>query len=229
VLLVWALSVAAFFVFARYRHPLVPILALFAGAALVEGLAALRARRFGALAAAAALAGLVALIVHRPLDARDPRAVTYASLGGALDDAGRSAEAAAYLERAVALSPAFAEAHRALAHLRFGRGELDAAEAGYRRAVELDPGDAEAWNNLGVLAARRSDLPAALERFRRALAADGRHRSALFNLGRTLLEAGDRRGALVTFSRLAEIAPADAEARAYLAALRQESAPPSAP
>ena len=96
VLLGWALAVAAFFVFARYRYPMVPVLLLFAGAA--------------GLAPAACLALAAALFVNWPPDDRDPRAPTYASLGRAMADAGRLPEAQRMLERAVTLSPSFAEA-----------------------------------------------------------------------------------------------------------------------
>jgi len=45
-----AIGVALFYVFARYRYSLVPVLVLFAGAALVDGFAITRAKRWNALA-----------------------------------------------------------------------------------------------------------------------------------------------------------------------------------
>jgi len=230
----WAAATALFYVFARYRYPLVPMLALFAGAGLVTAAAAIRARHPLRLLPAAAIAAVVALVVNRPLDARDPRAVTYASLGQALDEAGRAAEGARLLERAVTLSPAFAEAHRALGHLRLRGGDLDGADAAYRRAVELDPGDASAWNNLGVVAGQRGRLAEALAHFRRAVAADARYAPGLFNLARTLAGTADRDAAREAFRRYLDLVPGDGEAEAYLRALdragdRSDAAPGAAP
>ena len=128
----------------------------------------------------------------------------------------------------MALSPGFAEAHRALGHLRLKGDDLDGAEASYRRAVEIDPADAAAWNNLGVIAGRRGRLAEALACFRRAVAADGRHAPSLFNLARTLLEAGQEDAARAAFRRYLELVPGDPEAESYLSALGHAHAHPAA-
>jgi len=187
----WAASVAAFFVFARYRFPMVPILALFAGRGALGIWDAVRERRVASVAPALALALPLAVLANWPLDPRDPRAVTYASLGRAMEDAGDLEGAERMLAHAVELSPRFAEAQRALGDVRLQRDELEAAEASYRAAVEADPEDAVAWNNLGVAAARRGRLGEAREAFRRALAADPTYRSAQENLERALDLAAD--------------------------------------
>ncbi|MFN7942265.1 MAG: tetratricopeptide repeat protein [Thermoanaerobaculia bacterium] len=219
VLAAWTAAVAAFFVFARYRLPLVPILALFAGAGAAGGRAALRGRNWRGLAPAAALALAVALLVNWPADARDPRAVTYASLGSALVDAGRTEAGLGWLERAVELSPDFAEAHLSLAMSRLAAGDLDRAEAGLRRVLDLDPGSAEAWNDLGVIAARRDRAAEAESDFARAVTADGDSPKARFNLGRALAARGEVAAARAQFERLVELSPGDAEAHHQLAGL----------
>jgi 4-amino-4-deoxy-L-arabinose transferase-like glycosyltransferase/predicted TPR repeat methyltransferase len=219
----WAIAIAAFFVFARYRLPMVPILALFAGAGLAGAAAEVRARRarewLPALLPAVALAIATALVVNWPADDRDPRVPTYANLGVALDAAGRRAEGIVQLERAVALSPGFAEAHLALGHLRSEGGDRAGAGAAYARVVELDPASAPAWNGLGLLAAGRGDRDEARRCFARAVAADAGYVEARFNLARTLFEAGDLAGARRHFAALVELTPADVEARERLADL----------
>jgi 4-amino-4-deoxy-L-arabinose transferase-like glycosyltransferase/predicted TPR repeat methyltransferase len=215
----WAVAVAAFFVFARYRLPMVPILALFAGAGIAGAGAAVRDRRLRALLRALAVALATALAVNWPADDRDPRVPTYANLGVALGEAGRRDEGIAQLERAVALSPGFAEAHLALGHLRAENGDLAGAGAAYARVTELDPASAPAWNGLGLLAAGRGEREEALRCFRRAVAADATHVESRFNLARTLSRAGDLGGAREHYARLVLLAPADAEAREELADL----------
>jgi tetratricopeptide (TPR) repeat protein len=218
----WAFAVAAFYVFARYRYPLVPVLALFAAAALTRAWDRLRRRAVPAgsgWVAPAALAAVVAVIVNWPPDARDPRAVTYASLGRAMEDDGDSAGGARMLEHALELSPTFVEAAKALGDLRFRAGDLAGAERAWRRTVELEPGAAGAWNDLGVLAARSGRKDEALDLFRRAVAADGKHASARFNLARALLDARDFAGAREQFRALVGLEPDDVEAHVQLANL----------
>jgi tetratricopeptide (TPR) repeat protein len=219
VLLAWALSVTAFFVFARYRYPMVPVLLLFAGAAAERLADAVRRRRAAGLTAAACLGLAAALLVNWPADDRDPRAPTYASLGRALADAGRLAEAQRALERTVALSPRFAGAHLALADVRLRRDDLDAAEASYRRVLELDASSPAAWNNLGTIAGRRGRAAEAIALYRRALEADGDDVAALSNLGHALLAGGDLGGARGAFERLVTTDPEDAGAHHQLANL----------
>ncbi len=215
----WAVAIAAFFVFARYRLPMVPILALFAGAGLAVAAVEVRVRRASALLPAFALAVVTALVVNWHADDRDPRVPTYASLGVALDAADRRAEGIVQLERAVALSPGFAEAHLALGHLRSEGGDRTGAGTAYARVVELDPASAPAWNGLGLLAAGRGDRDEARRCFTRAVKADARHVESRFNLARTLFETGDLAGARRHFAALVELAPADVEARERLADL----------
>jgi 4-amino-4-deoxy-L-arabinose transferase-like glycosyltransferase len=69
VLATLAAGVVLFYVFARYRYPIVPVLVLFAAAALVRGTALARGRRFGDLG----LAGIVAVLRGRRLELEDPR------------------------------------------------------------------------------------------------------------------------------------------------------------
>lgn len=217
-LLGWAAAVIAFYVLGRYRYPMVPVLALFAGAALIQGFGALRGRHFRQLAPAAVVALAAGLFANWPAPGRDPRAPTYASLGNAMAGAGKVDDGRQMLERAVALSPGFGEAHLALGHLRFQSGDLDGAEASYRRAGELAP-SAAAWNNLGLIEARRGRPDEAAALFQRAVQLDPKHVPALHNLARTAFESRRVEEALALYRRIVTVAPDDAEAHHQLANL----------
>jgi tetratricopeptide (TPR) repeat protein len=216
---VWTASVAAFFVLARYRLPLVPVLAIFAGAAVAYGIELARGRSWRALAAGLALALGVGVAARLGADGRDPRGVTWASLGNALADQGRSREGERWLEAAVAASPRFTEAHLSLGHLRLAREDLDAAAAAYRRVLEIEPERAEAWNNLGVIASRQGRGAEALASFRRAAAADPDYPSARYNLARALAANGDLAAARAELERFLRLSPGDPEAARLLAEL----------
>jgi len=131
-----SLTVAMFYVVARYRHPLVPIVLLFASAGLSGLLDVFRsghapaavvekrgsARRSAARQRTAAsreparrwlpgltVAALAVVVAHLPIiTVRDQ---TYLNLGSLLAQSGRPAEALDMLSKAVALDPGHAEPH----------------------------------------------------------------------------------------------------------------------
>ena len=182
---VYTASLVAFYVVARYRLPLVPMLAPFAGLALVEfparwrqGPASDRVRTVGILAVAA-------LIVNLPLQpGTELRALTHLNYAMAFEARGKSPQA------------------------------IELAIAQYRRALEIDPANAHAHTNLGVLAAERGERAEALLHFQAAassapglarnhrnlaleLQAQGRYPEAIATFERAVaLEPGERRGAL---------------------------------
>jgi len=223
--LVWAGAVALFYVFARYRYPLVPVLAVFAGAGcagLAEALASARrsppaggnravSPGWRALGPGLALAAAAAIACRWPIAGIDPRATTYADLGTTLADEGRLEPAAAELARAVALAPELAGAHLALGNVELRRGDADAALASYRRAADLDPADAQAESNLGTVLARQGRTGEAEASFRAAIARDPAYAGAYGNLAQILARRGDGPGAVALARREVELAPADPE------------------
>ncbi len=148
----YAASVLVFYVVTRYRHPLVPFLALFAGAGLAGVGPWLRSAPRPVVASGIGLALLLAVfsnaIVGMPKDRM--RAVTHQNLAAHFRADGQPARAALHLERALALDPVLDDAasvRRELAaiHLELGaasaaRGDLAAALAHYRSASGARPG-----------------------------------------------------------------------------------------
>src|SRR6185503_20596197 len=86
----------------------------------------------------------------------------------ALLRADRVQEAAAELERALALEERLAVSWNTLGVARYRLGDVPAAIHAWQRATELDPTLYDALFNLGLVAAqagRRAEARAALERF----------------------------------------------------------------
>lgn len=212
----WAIAITAFFILARYRYPMVPILALFGGAAIIEMMAAVRRGDRRNWIGALIVALVSAIFANWPLAGSDPRAPTYASLGNAIAEEGDLPAGAEMLERAVTLSPHFAEAHLSLGNIRMQLDEIAAARTSYQRAVELDPALSAAWNNLGLIAAREGNAAEAEAMFRRAIQENDHHVEALHNLARLRVKAGAREEALDLYRRVIGLDDRDAEAHAQL-------------
>lgn len=165
-LLVYAFGVTLFFVFARYRFPLVPLLVLFAAAGLSAGFSDLRPRGFKVpfLCLSAALAA--AVMSHWPLTAKaDLTANTFYNIAVGLDAEGRPEPAAACYREALALNPRHVMALNNLAVLHARQGDADAAQRLLRRALGIYPGFVRTHNNLGILLAQRGKYGEAKEHF----------------------------------------------------------------
>jgi Flp pilus assembly protein TadD len=191
----FTLSVVAFFVTARYRAPAVPVLLLLAAFAVVElGRRARDARRRvrGAARQLAwsglALAGF-AVVTHLDLVHTD-RAAAYISLGIALADEGRDAEAIAAFARAVEAAPGDPVSRYNLGAAYLKAGRLEEAAATFRGAVELAPRSVTGWAGLAESHARLGQPEPAAAAFRRAAALAGKDASLWFQAGRHALAAG---------------------------------------
>ena len=195
----YAASVVLFFVFARYRYPLVPFLLLF-GAAGVMGARPFYQRASAQLRGTAAAAiGLAMAVAFWPmLSPTLMRAITENNLGTALQQAGRHAEAVTHHQRAISLMPAYAPAYNNLGASLRAAGRFDEAIAAYRHALDLKPNFASASYNLANALFAKGEAGASVEQFRNALQAS-ESVEAHNNLGIALAAKGDTAGALAQF------------------------------
>ena len=86
---------------------------------------------------------------RRAIDLTPDNVRVWASLGGVLQTAGRAEEAAAALERSLALQPTDRAASN-LGVLEFERGRYAEAARAFGRALALDDRDYRVWRNLGL-------------------------------------------------------------------------------
>ena len=135
-----AASVALFFVFGRYRLPLVLMLVPFAAAGLAS-LGNLRAQKRVRTASAVALSIAVAVLVNWPMrpTATDPRAVTYNSIGLVERGDGRVESSIALFSRALELDPDLWWAQVNLANTLRGQGRFGESLPYFRTALKARP------------------------------------------------------------------------------------------
>ncbi len=189
----YLLSIAAFFVVARYRLPVVPVLIILASYAALELLRRARAGKLVALAApAVALAALLFLVNanHYDIDRDSGFAQPHFRLGIIYAERGMIEEAVAEYETAIRLDPDYPKSYLNLGAVLSGDGRTDEAIRAFRAALRLDPGYVAARVNLAMLLERREDYAGALAQVDTVLAGDRQNASALKERGVILYRAG---------------------------------------
>ena len=121
-------------------------------------------------------------------------------------------DAAALLQRAVALDAGDAGAHNDLGNVLQAVGRVDAAVVAYRRAAEIDPERAEAHLNLGQALRIKGDLDGAVEALGRAATLRPDHAGTVIRIGLVRHAKGDLDGAEGSFRQALFIEPENAEA-----------------
>ncbi len=199
-LLLWGAAVIAVFVTARYRVPIVPLLAAPAGAGIIGICNALRKGRWGRIAAAGAIAAGAILIstVPGPFEAEkiDYEPELHCCLAEALQQAGRVDDAITEFGKAIALDEGNADAHVNLATLLIAQNRFDEAIDACRTALRHRPDMAQAHCNLAALLIDRGELAAARKHCTKGLAIRPHEEAFLFNLARICAEESDRAAAI---------------------------------
>src|SRR5688572_8136801 len=206
--LVYAASIALFFVTGRYRAQAVPVLCLFAGHALVALPALARSAR--SAAALAVTMGVLLLVTAPALFADDPVLIEF---GDRIHRARRLSELHSYpaavraATSAIALYPNVAEGYlqRAIVH-REANNDLKAAED-YQRAIKIDDRQPGAHYNLAQCLRRLNLREQAVVEYRRTTELDPWMVEAYNNLGVTFRELGKGDAAIAEFRKAIAQAP----------------------
>jgi predicted O-linked N-acetylglucosamine transferase (SPINDLY family) len=133
-------------------------------------------------------------------------------LGNALIAQGRTDQAVAHYERALALKPDYAEAHNNLGMALGMQGKIGQAVTHLRQAIALQPDFVAAHNNLGNALSMQGETDQAVTHFERALALDPDYAEAHYNLGSVLVLQGKTDRAVAHFERALALKPGHAEA-----------------
>lgn len=214
----YAASVVLFYVFARYRYPLVPLLILFAAAGVAAVPELIRARAVpGHLWTLAAIAA-VAVFCNQPmLSTTLMRAVTETNLGVALQAEGRLDEASDHYHRAIALSPDYSPAYNNLATALRAKGQFADAVTTYEQALRLRRDYPEAQYNLANALLDAGKPAEAIDHFRIALQTNPASVDVHNNLGIALMGQGQRDEAIAEFRAALRADAASAKSHRNLA------------
>ncbi|MFO7675286.1 MAG: glycosyltransferase family 39 protein [bacterium] len=203
----YTLSFVVFFVTARYRLTLLPLLLAFAaagGAGLVEAFRRGHGR-------SVALGLFLALYVPLNLNlARLPgtnQAQNWTTLAGHEATQGRPESAREHLARARAADSTWADQYLIAGLIARREGKQDQAEAGFRRAIALDPDNADYHVYLGDLYYDQRRPDSAEAHYRRALELDPYSAFARCHLGNVLFDRGEFANAREEYAAAAGLAP----------------------
>lgn len=231
-LLAYSASVVLFFVNARFRLPVLPVLAVYAAAGLVWLAGELRnGARGRALAALVAVLAGVLFCHTEPAFARDSRARESSNgwlmLGTAAYEARDLARAAEHLEQAVRLGPRNGVAWRGLGVVRRELGEGPAAEAALARALSIRPDDSDALDALAELLIGAGRLAEAQPHARGLVEAAPASARGPYALGRVHFGLGRADEARAAFELALEREPRHFGAAYSLGVLHQGAGRPS--
>ncbi|MCE9520598.1 MAG: tetratricopeptide repeat protein [Verrucomicrobia bacterium] len=125
---------------------------------------------------------------------------------------GRVDEAISHYQKALELSPNYADAHNNLAVALLDKGRVDDALTHFQKALELKPVFAEAMNNLGKVLFLKGQVDEAIVHFQKAVEMKLDFALAHNNLGAACLQKGQLDKALTYGQSAIEFSPANAEA-----------------
>ena len=200
-----------FSVSSRYRVPMVPALAIFAGFGMKEVIDALRRRNMN-IVGQVGLCLLVAFLpslVPYPIPAITPEGP--ANLGVSYFSLGKPEHAIYQLKRAVSLAPDYSYARNKLGEVLASQGRLGDAIAQFSAIIAQDAKDALAHRNLGVALSQMGQMDEGATELKKALSLQPRFADAHRRLGRILAKQGKSREAMQHYKAAVSLDPDNAD------------------
>lgn len=197
----------AFFICDRYRHPVWPVMAAFAGGGVWRLWAAIQARRLTTAGVIlASMAAMSALSLHNWFDAKLPSyARDYFFRAAAAYEKGRFAEALEDIRRSVELDPTDSSALHHHGNVLFALNRFEEAISAYEQTLKLKPDEPGAWNNLGAAFEALGRTEDAMQAFRRATSCQPPSKNAFLSIVFIQLRSGLLDDASRTLDQLAAL------------------------
>jgi len=168
--LCFAASVALFFVFARYRYPMVAPMILFAASGLTHIYQQVKKKRPKGLAASVSVALLFAIVVNWPMISKTSmEAPTHFNIGYELEKRNELDAARDYYLKSVTLVDSNTLAHNNLGMLAMKQSHPDEAITHFSNAVKAKPDNWDARVNLGIVLWGLGRKTEAVEQYKQVL------------------------------------------------------------
>lgn len=166
VVILYSSTVIAFYVFARYRLPVVPMLMLFAGLALVRTFEMISGKDYLRVGATAALACLLLLFLSmhvNPGSYENDRANAYCRLGSVYLIEEKIDDAISAYERASIIAPHYWASYYGLGEVYERKGKVNLALANYEKARDFNPGNVDVYVRIGNIFFNRREYEKSIE------------------------------------------------------------------
>ncbi len=223
-IVVYAGSVLLFYVFARYRFPLVPFLILFAAEGGRAAWSFMRQATPRTRSVVLAALAVTAVFVNWPiLSAATMQAITETNLGAALEDDGRYQEAIDHYRRALTFEADYSPAYNNMGTAFRASHHADEAIDAFDRALTINPDYADAHYNLANTLVAAGRLDEAIAHFRRAAELEPGWADVHNNLGIALSDAGHTQEAIAELQQALRLDPESEQARLNLGKLLASS------
>ncbi|MHC4526841.1 MAG: tetratricopeptide repeat protein [Planctomycetota bacterium] len=201
---------------ARYRTPVIVVMCVLAGAALVKIGQLVRAKRWRDVTAAVLCAAGLALVCSTAGPFYSERHVNYEAemyygLGDSLDKRGRTDEGIESYSKAIGLRSDYVEAHHNLALLLMKRERVDEAVAHLSTAIKLEPDHAVLYKDLGNALVAQEKVGDAVASYNKAVQLDPKSAQAHRRLGLALASLGRFDAAIDHYNQALQIEPDDAD------------------
>ncbi len=209
------LSVTIFFVTARYRILVVPLLIICSSYALYCMAEMLRAKEMKDITIFSSILVLLSIGINKDFQffTRLSPAKHYSNLGMVYSRQGQSDEALSALKKALSIDPYCFEAHYNLGNVYREKEAFNEAINNYKKALKINPDFAEAHNNLGMTYGKKGLLDEAISEFSSALTINPTLVDAHYNRGITYGKQGRLDEAISDFKKELAINPNNAKAQ----------------
>lgn len=207
------LSIALFFIFARYRLPLIPILFLFSAIAVYHLWQLIRQKKYKHLIAPLAIMVLFAIpcnIGHTSTSQMVSH--TLFNIGKYIKYHGNIQDAVSYFQDAINYYGDYADAHYELGRISKDQGGLDTAFFHFRKTIDIAPDFADAQNEMGLIFLQQGKFQEATFCLLSAVNNNPDHPAANFNLGTVYYDRRKYPDAIRHFNKTITIDPDNADA-----------------
>ncbi len=200
---VYAFSILLFYIFSRYRFPIVPVLVLWAAFGSLQVIESCRERRLIPILVLAGVAAATGIFSNWGVLPIAPMiADTHYNIGCGLEEEGRTLQAVASYQRTLEYNPSHIMAMNNLGYVHQRQGDYPEALRWYESALRINGGIEKLHTNLGMVYGAVGRHSKAIEHYHAAIRINPDLNPAVyFNLACMLARQGEGRQSLLWLGR----------------------------